>query len=690
MRFSNSKKKFIAVLISLLIGLCLIFIRKLGTFQSLELKFYDLYLKSQFEKEAPNTNIVLICIDENDIQHEEYGGWPLEDKELAHALNLLGRFNPVVIGLDLFRDLPIPQDGSGLPELNEALLKQPVIAITQLGNKEQQTIKPPPILADRPDRISVNEFPIDSDNMLRRAFLYLDDGQNVFYSLAFQLALVYLQGIDGFSIDQDPQNPERIRIGKTWFEPFEKNDGAYVNADARGYSYFLDFKNPKDFLTYSLTDLLSGNVKKEDIEGKIALIGATAESLRDYYPTVAATHHYGIQLHAMSLQQILRSALHGDRPMQSLTESQENLFILLFSLSGALFCFGNRFTILKVAGVILFLTITNYTCFFIYEIWIPAVTGTFAVSLSSFGVIFYMYLVEGKEKREIRKMFSTMVSPKVLKYMQDQPDRFNLGGEKKMATIFFSDLADFTSISEQLPPDDLAKLLNSYLTPMSDIIMEYGGYIDKFEGDAIMADFGVPIWFPGESNSHAWKACWSALDQKKKLIELNTHINYQLKVRVGINTGLVSAGNMGSNQKFQYTVMGDIVNQAARFETANKMFGTDTIIGEKTYQMAKEKIEGRFLGLLKVKGKSEAVKIYELLAKKGELDEHKHTVLDLFENAWNLYARREFQKAISQFEACLELDPQDGPAKAYSKICQYYLSHPQPRDWSGEWNQHFK
>ncbi len=322
---------------------------------------------------------------------------------------------------------------------------------------------------------------------------------------------------------------------------------------------------------------------------------------------------------------------------------------------------------------------------------LPAVSPALTLLFGGIGCLGYEFVLEQRAKRRVSGMFSTMVSPEVLAYMQEDPDRFRLTGEKKMATIFFSDLAGFTTISESVSAEDLAKILNRYLTPMSDLVTKFGGYIDKYAGDAIMADFGVPVWLDADPNSHAWKACWSALEQQERLQslkqELKAEYDCEIDARMGINTGEVAAGNMGSDKKFQYTVMGDAVNQAARFEPANKPFDTHIMIGGKTYEMAKDKIEARFLANMIVKGKTEPVPCYELLAKKGELPESKRAVVRLFEEAWRLHASQSFPEAIAKFDEALALDPEDGPSKAYRKICEAFLKSPPPQGWAGEYIQ---
>jgi len=688
-------KRIVPLIAVLLTGVVvtgmLIGLRSQGWLQFLELRLYDTLLIRQPVDQQADPRIVIIGINEYDIRDATYGGWPKEDGEIADLLNLVGSYEPVVIGLDLFRDLPIPKDRSQRSALNQALLHNNVIGIRKLADAETPTIPPPQILVDHPDRVGVIDFPIDHDKVLRRAFLYLDDGKTVYYALSFKLAYAFLRTQTGFSIAQDPANPSRIRLGKTWLMPFESNDGGYVGADARGYSFALDFQGPRSFRTYSLVDVMSGKAGRAEFAGKIVLVGAVAGSLKDYYPTLLKVQHYGVELHAMTINQLLRFALDGAASIRFWPDVQEHLLILGCCLLGALVGLSSnaplRFGLL-LGGLALLLGAGFYMPFR-YGWWLPAVPAIFGAFGSVVGTGFYMYMVEGQQKREIRNMFSTMVSPAVLDYMQDRTDPFQLTGEKKSATIFFSDVASFTAISERLPAEDLAVALNRYLTPMSDIILAYGGYIDKYTGDGIMADFGVPIWPDLEPDSHAWKACWSALDQQDRLktirAELRAEMGIEIHVRMGINTGIVSAGNMGSEQKFQYTVMGDTVNQAARFEPANTYFGTRIIIGQSTYQLSKEKIEARFLGRVVVKGKTTPVKIYELVAKKGEMSAQKAELLKTFDMGCHLFAKGAFESAIRKFDDCLAIDTDDMPSKVYKEASMRYLQEPPVAAWAGEW-----
>ena len=253
------------------------------------------------------------------------------------------------------------------------------------------------------------------------------------------------------------------------------------------------------------------------------------------------------------------------------------------------------------------------------------------------------------------------------------------------ATIMFSDVAGFTSISEGLTPEQLVQLLNKYLTPMTDIILESGGYVDKYEGDAIMAEWGVP--YPNDK--HATLACWAVLDQLKRLDEIREDLyeefGYRLTVRMGINSGDVSAGNMGSESRFSYTVMGDAVNLAARLEPTNKVYGTHAMIGEKTYDQAKDDIETRLLDKVVVVGKKESIRVYELLARKGELPEDRQKLVAHYEKGLELHEERLWDEAIAEFNKALEIDPEDSASKVLIKRIEDYKVDPPAENWKGEY-----
>ena len=251
--------------------------------------------------------------------------------------------------------------------------------------------------------------------------------------------------------------------------------------------------------------------------------------------------------------------------------------------------------------------------------------------------------------------------------------------------MFFSDVAGFTTISESLPPEKLVDLLNQYLSPMTEIIQAHGGYVDKYAGDGVMAEWGVPYPNP----DHARLACFAALAQQARIAELRPQFrrdfNVDVSVRMGLNSGPVSAGNMGAQGRFSYTVMGDAVNQAARFEPANKDYGTLIMLGQTTYDLARDEIEARLLDRIIVKGKTEPIRIYELVARKGQAPGLMLEVIHLYHRGLELHWERKWEEALACFHKALELEPRDGPSKTMVARIAHYQHDPPPDSWRGEY-----
>jgi len=698
------------LVISLLVALVLdLFVRRGGYLQGVEMSITDEYYKYRKPTRKEEPRIVILGIEEEDITRSDIG-YPLFDKQLADALKKLVSLKPKAIGVDLYRDLPVPITSNFTPSIAEYFTKEKtildevlvqnknIICITKLGDKDHPTIKPPPAIKDSVDfggQVSCNDISVDTvDNLIRRGMLFQDDMDgNTFYSFTLQLA-VQLLGQD-FISQPDENDPALLQLGKARLRPFEGNEGPYSNHPGGGFTYLLDNLGPKEFTTFTFSQFIDGEITENDIKDKLVLLGATAESLHDYSATPYNMKEPGIEIHAQMLDQILRMVELGDEPIKTYSTTTESILIFVFALLGVALAISGRSVLLLVLSslVLVFGLIgVSVLLFKNYNTWIPVLPMLLSLLGSAMVALFYLFFTEGKEKKVMRGMFGPMVGPSVLKFMEENPESVGLTGARKTATILFSDVAGFTTISEKLSASDLSAVLNVYLTPMTNIIMNYNGMIDKYEGDAIMANFGVPVWEKEDPESHAWKCCHSAIEQMEKLEELNkgvlkTDYDLTLGVRFGINSGEVSAGNMGSDQRFQYTVMGDTVNQAARFEPGCKIFGVSIMIGGTTYDFAKEKIEARFLGLLRAKGKESSVRVYELLAKKGELPDDKMKLVAKFEEAWETYSHKDFTKAKSMFDGCLAIDPNDEPSKIFANQCVEFTKSPPPEKWSGEWIQ---
>lgn len=417
---------------------------------------------------------------------------------------------------------------------------------------------------------------------------------------------------------------------------------------------------------------------------KYVFIGASATGLSDTRstPFSALEPYPGVEIHATAMANLLdrNFVTHFDTAL---------VYLLLFivNLSMVTLVFYVRPTISSIGGIAILagIVFTGFLLFGSERIWLP--TGLFALSsvYTFFPALVYRYYSEEKQKQEIKSAFSRYVQKELVSELMSSPEKLRLGGEKKKLTIMFSDLAGFTSISEAMTPEELVELLNAYLGAMTNIIFEHKGTLDKYIGDAIMAFWGAPI-DQQEQEILACKSVLSMIDHLNKLrVEWLAKGLPDVFARYGINTGQAVAGNMGSETRFNYTVMGDTVNLAARLEPANKVYNTTAMISEFTYAAVKDELICRQLDKLVVKGKSKPVTVYELVADRKELATNQTlgTVIDTYNEALALYFEREWIQSALKFEKVLDVWPDDGPAKLYVSRAQHYMHNPPDKNWNG-------
>ncbi|MDD5521238.1 MAG: adenylate/guanylate cyclase domain-containing protein [Kiritimatiellae bacterium] len=525
----------------------------------------------------------------------------------------------------------------------------------------------------------------DSDNIVRSNPLVWAYGPDRIYPSLAMEALRLDMNIerDRCFVDYDECGITQIRL-KDLVVPTDNVGRLIIN--------FRDVnKEPKtgfvsSFPVFTAWEVISGAFSASSFSNKIVFIGTSAVGLKDRRATPVTKDFSGVEIHATMIDNMLA----GDMlQIPNWIDGANFVAIFVMGVFLTFFISRGRSWLSFVVSIVMVISSILFS-WFVLKVY----NGVFVpvwVILSI--IIIYPTLTmikfwqEELQKKRVRDMFGTMVSERVLHFLENNPESFSLTGQRREATMFFSDVAGFTTISENLPPNKLSELLNKYLSPMTHLIMDRNGYVDKYEGDAIMAVWGVP--YP--MDNHATEACLAALEQQAKLAEIRPKLNeeygHDIHVRMGLNSGVVTAGNMGSDRKFQYTVMGDAVNQAARLEPANKIYNTLIIIGETTYNEAKNAIEARYLDKMIVKGKTKPISIYELLAVKGGLSAEKMKVIELYEEALRLHWARKWDESIKLLENVLELDQRDGPsAKLLSRIQQYRESPP-PEGWSGEFLQ---
>ena len=511
------------------------------------------------------------------------------------------------------------------------------------------------------------------------------DDYVLFPSLALETLRIYL-GKDPIVV-ADEVGIREIKFGANKI-PVDENGAMLINFKGKGPDNyqaisFADIVN--DFAEQRKDPKKYPNFDPEKLfKDKIVLVGPTAVGIYDNRTTPFGSMP-GIFMHAMIVDNVLNNqALYRPSWMWGFDLIAIAVLGMILSLIYPRIkpVFSAALVIVLILGYLWF----NYYLFNTLHYSLTIVYPVASLMLIYLGITVYHYTMEEREKRYIRSAFSQYMSPAVISDLMANPDKLKLGGERKRVTIFFSDLAGFTSLSEKLQPEQLVHLLNQYLTEMSEIILKNRGTIDKFEGDAIMAFFGAPVDYP----DHAIKACLSSLEMQARLEELNQKKwgpeGYpRLSCRIGLNTGDVLVGNMGSAMRMDYTIMGDEVNLASRLEGANKPYGTKLMISEATYKDARNAIEVRQIDLLGVVGRQKPVKVFEVMAEKGKLTPKKQEMVKHFNQGLEQYISRQFEAAIESFKKCLEIIPGDSLSEVYLQRCQTYLETPPPPDWDGVW-----
>jgi adenylate cyclase len=415
---------------------------------------------------------------------------------------------------------------------------------------------------------------------------------------------------------------------------------------------------------------------------KEVIIGGTAPGLLDTRPTpfTSLEVYPGMEIHATMLSNLL-----DDHFLRDLPRWLSYSMIVILSLLSALIFFRIR----KLsAAIITFLVVVaafvgfTFLMFYNEKLWIPMVMPSVAfVSTFAFAA-FFSYATEGRQKRELRKAFNRYLSPAVVSQIVESSGALELGGNTVEGTVYFSDIKDFTNIAESMQPKELVAYLNEYFSLASDLILKRDAMLDKYIGDAIMAIFGAPIPKP----DHAKLACLTALEIQRSLETFYKKKSSQtphFTTRIGLNSGKMIVGNIGSTKRLDYTAIGDTVNLASRLEGVNKFFGTKIIISENVYRHAKDAVETRELDLIRVKGKNVPIRIYELVGELGTLNENTKEFLALFHEGLEYYRSQKFDQAARQFENLLNVKPEDGPCTTYVERSKLLAIQKLPEQWDG-------
>jgi len=442
----------------------------------------------------------------------------------------------------------------------------------------------------------------------------------------------------------------------------------------------INYRGPSHtFPHVPAVDLLDGKVDPEVLAGKIVLVGVTATAVADVRVTPFAALFPGVEIHA----NVVDSILQGDFVYQPrLTGAIDSSIIVALAL---LLGTGLRRMrgLVGFAYAIMVLGAYLWGSQLVYlhaGMPLSLVYPFLSIVLTYTSVVVLQYVIEEREKRKVRRALALYLSPSMADLVSEQPERLMLGGDKRDMTVFFSDIRGFTSISEKLTPEELVELLNEYLGAMTNIIFEHDGMLDKYIGDAVMAVWGAPLAQP----DHARRACLATIEMVERLAELNRKWEDRgwprLEIGCGLNSGPMVFGNMGSEQHLALTVMGDNVNLGARLEGTNKKYGTRILASDSTVRAAGDAIVARELDMVRVKGRIEPVRMYEILGAAGAR-ERWQPVIDEFERGLAAYRNCRWVDAIESFERVEAANPGDGPAALYIERCRAFAAQPPPPDW---------
>lgn len=701
----SARKSPLPWILPLVIGLATLFLSRLHLSENLEYRLLDTRFKIRGPRSVADSPFQIVAVDDQTLNLLDEK-WPFRGSKYAHFLRNLKRAGARLIVFDI----EFTEPNSKFPE-EDSLFAE---AVKEVGNvilagkisypdpgeyfEEAYSVPVPPLPVLQETGAPwgiVNEF-VDPDGFTRRYLLYLLGGKKPKLTIGLETLRSLQQLPEEVEIEI---NGKKCRFGDLSIPLYDSHSFLINYYGPAGTFHAISFSSVLDDSTFDLGSENDSNYMerffhdggdeslKNPFEGKIVLVGASVEEMQDTKNTPFYDYKHtpqktpGVEVHTHALQTVL------DRSFIIRTHfwivSLYSLIIsyLIFFLVGAKKPLrGLIYSILLVGCVF----IIALVLFIQGNIWMDLAAPLFAIGLTYLGASLHNYFRERSEKAMIRDMFAHYVPNKVVNELISKPELLALGGQRRRLSILFTDIAGFTTITEKIEPEELVDLLNEYMTAMTEVIIANDGIVDKYEGDLIMAEFGAPVPYP----EHAEKACRSALQMQKVLTDLRPQWKKrgkpELSNRVGINTGDVIVGNMGSREVFDYTVLGDAVNLSSRLEEANKLYKTTIMISQYTHDELPPEFVTRVLGDIRVRGRQGKVRVHELIAaSESDIPEEKHSFLSIYHQGWKCFDNRRFGEAVEHFQRALAVEPDDYPSQLYLKHCQKFSLEPPPEDWDG-------
>lgn len=704
--------------------------------QRIELLFYDIRLTATLPKTVDqDKRIVIVDIDEKSLRNE--GRWPWSRNKLASLTSNLYDAGAIVVAYDvMFSEkeensaIAVREElkrsnkltGSLEKALNEVapsfdydaefsnVLKQGDSILGYIFHRDEETPSgrlPNPLTIANHNEASDASFiqmasytgtiatlqkgakssgffslDADPDGILRRAPLAIKYNEKIYSSLSLEAVRLY------YLLDSIRVQVEKVGSNNA-ISGFNLGAKTFIPTDGEG-QVIIPYRGGTGSYQYiSATDVLKKLYPENLFENTIVLVGTTAEGLFDLRAVPMQSVYPGVEVHA----NIISGLLDGKFPAEPAWSRGANLVLLI--LTGLLLAIWLPY--LKAMYQVV-LSVSTLAAFITFNLWMWSAQGlvlgiTIPVILISLLAMFnlaYGFFAESLGRDKLKNMFGQYVPPELVDIMNTSPENYSFEGESREMTVLFSDICGFTAMSEKLSASELKKLLNRFFTPMTKTIFDHHGTIDKYVGDMIMAFWGAPV----KNENHAVDAVRAAFGMLQVVNRLKEKFKAdglpEISIGIGVNTGQMNVGDMGSVYRRAYTVLGDSVNLASRLEGLTRYYGVDLIIGEDTYEQIKDHFECRQLDLVKVKGKSKPVHVYEPIAPKGKLSDTDNAALKRYNDALDMYRQQDWSGARELFSRLQLKSPSCQLYKIYLERIEWYLSNPVDRNWDGVYERRSK
>jgi len=681
--------------------------------ERIELDALDAQLRASPTR-APAPEIVIAAVDERTVQR--YGPLPWPPALVAQLITALDLYHPRVIAFDLvftgereasgslvaaaraaqqpllraleqtgkvvlgiYFDFGSVADAPALPPVHDLRYRR-LRRLRYLAGSSPQTLALLPVpegtaVHTNTPELSVaarayghlNLFP-GPDGVVRWIPLVARYQGDLYAAFALAVARTYLGEEEGPEVLVGRRRLEGLRLG-----------GREVVTDEYGRLLVRFAGRGGSYARVSIADVLAGRVAGEQLRDRIVLVGSTAVGVADIWSTPLDPLLPGVEIHANAIGNLL----HGGFLVRNwFTRLLTFLLLAGLGLVGAVVLPRRTLRQLGlVAGVfVVVLVVGHYLVFTRSGYYLSLVTPLLATATMLAGTLGVKFFTEEKQRRQVERCFEHYLDRSIVTRLVEQPEQLRLGGERRELTVLFCDIRQFTSLAEGVSPETSVEMLNEFFTAMTEVVFASGGLVDKFVGDQIMAFWGAPI----ESRQHASAACGAALAMMEEFARLRHQ--WEVKHRrtmdcgVGINSGPMVVGNIGSARRFAYTVIGDNVNVAARLEALNKLYATHILVGPATYAGAQEQFRFREIGQVRVRGRTQSLAVYELLAR-AEQPALDTDWLAAFAEGLAAYSRRDWSAAARAFAAACARNPADGCAEFYLRRAEYFVQNPPAEEW---------